>query len=765
MLRKSVNNDFQRGGQTMNISYRNLIFWAVAVILVLCGPWSVSLAQAQDKHQYIWEGPVPVKDFVRQNGVELHYRKGGNNFQERGFVFLKVHNRYKVKVIVSYKFEILDLHTGKTITHKQDDALTALEVREDGGAFYNVPDSSDRYLGAKNWDPARFAVQNAEITRMSMALSSDPNGQTYEVYPNDELGKKIQKDADEAQRKQQEQQKELERKQQEERDRKQQELIKREQDAQRQYEEHQRQYKAEQQKRYDQQLAQWKSQQDAERRRQDQRKQQIMRDTDAKIASYKAAIDGVNAIANYLLAINDINHECSKEVIKLDILDLADGSKDSEVLRLERDIKSSMKEEFEQNKEARLKQLDADHNRALQEDARNKHYVNTFIQDPDSLERQSREAYRKADSARSETTDLMEKLSEAKLNAKEREQEALLQAEMDRNQRDWEAQEKARLERENPELAAALRAKAEQDAKDKAERERKAVEARMMAETERKQAEERVKQATILEGIKFDAGELAKSYVRQLQDSSSIDTFAKAGVKAILSNDYTVAVAAFSKYQESNPTDDSYEPYRALSMVISGDINGGTKLLKQLRSSSNPQVVQNTSEIITKLQTMGVQITGNADAEKFAEEGRRNAAEGLWGTSADAYRKAIEVDPTEAKWHFGWAVALGKQKKWAEAAAAYKASAKLNPTDAMTYANMGACLLQVKQWDDAVAAYLEAVRLEPSNAAYNDTLGTAYWYAGKLPDAIKCYIEAVRINPSDSKYQDHLNKAKEAQAK
>lgn len=266
----------------------------------------------------------------------------------------------------------------------------------------------------------------------------------------------------------------------------------------------------------------------------------------------------------------------------------------------------------------------------------------------------------------------------------------------------------------------------------------------------------------LIQSLRFDLLDMVKGYAKPISEETA-QSEAKVGATAMMMQDYTNASAAFSRWLEANPQNDKYEPLRALSLVLGGDPNGGLELLSKLRGSTNPQTAQTARDIMAKLEEKGLQRPTASQANEFASQGSVYAAASSWVESEQAYRKAVEVDPSEPRWHREVAGALAKQKKWVDAAQEYKEAVRLDATDAKTYANLGACLLQTKQYADSVAAYTEAVRLEPTNAGYFDNLGTAYWCAGDLAKAVTNYTEAVRLAPSEQKYQDHLKKVQEAQ--
>jgi tetratricopeptide (TPR) repeat protein len=113
---------------------------------------------------------------------------------------------------------------------------------------------------------------------------------------------------------------------------------------------------------------------------------------------------------------------------------------------------------------------------------------------------------------------------------------------------------------------------------------------------------------------------------------------------------------------------------------------------------------------------------------KFVRKGNEYFEEGLkdtakldtlsFGKAEIAYRKALEIKPTDFHWNFNLADAIYKQKKAEEAAAEFEKLAEKaeKPLEkAAVYHNLGNSLLQQKKFDPSIEAYKKALRINPND--------------------------------------------------
>lgn len=127
-----------------------------------------------------WSNWVYIPD-NQDNGIDFAMRKGANNFVERGMVFLRFRNRYRIKVYVSVKFDVVNLDTNERKTQSQSLFLDPGEVNEDPGMWFAVPGST---ADANDWAKLRMTIQGMQFKQLKMEAS---DGTMREVYPRNEL--------------------------------------------------------------------------------------------------------------------------------------------------------------------------------------------------------------------------------------------------------------------------------------------------------------------------------------------------------------------------------------------------------------------------------------------------------------------------------------------------------------------------------------------------------------------------------------------------
>src|SRR5206468_5246811 len=120
------------------------------------------------------------------------------------------------------------------------------------------------------------------------------------------------------------------------------------------------------------------------------------------------------------------------------------------------------------------------------------------------------------------------------------------------------------------------------------------------------------------------------------------------------------------------------------------------------------------------------------------------------------YRKAIELDPKNARAHLRLGNAFRAQKKWDEALAEYRQALEIDPKDAGArdalawgMNNLAWALAthpEPARRDPgrAVSLATEAVELKPQEGIIGNTLGTALYRAGRWKDATETLEKANR---------------------
>jgi tetratricopeptide (TPR) repeat protein len=164
-------------------------------------------------------------------------------------------------------------------------------------------------------------------------------------------------------------------------------------------------------------------------------------------------------------------------------------------------------------------------------------------------------------------------------------------------------------------------------------------------------------------------------------------------------------------------------------------------------------------------------------ASAWANLGAVYQAQGKDEQSADAFRKAQELDPgnetfkqlaQEAVSGIGYkayhaAVELQQQGKPQEAIAQFKKAIATSDT-ADIRAAYGVSLQSAGQLDEAIAQYQQAIAKAPENADYPYYLGTAYHQKNNLAQAQAAYKKAIALRPDYKEAKDALVSIEQAGA-
>ena len=138
-----------------------------------------------------------------------------------------------------------------------------------------------------------------------------------------------------------------------------------------------------------------------------------------------------------------------------------------------------------------------------------------------------------------------------------------------------------------------------------------------------------------------------------------------------------------------------------------------------------------------------------ADARHFLDQGRSLDAAGRTADAIEAYRRAIELDPSMAQAHANLVGSFGRTGEIDRAEEHYATALALNPNLEELHNNRG--VVQASRGDPAAAAaaFRRALELNPNSARANANLGVALLEAGQLDEAVRRFREAVKSDPTN----------------
>jgi Flp pilus assembly protein TadD len=142
--------------------------------------------------------------------------------------------------------------------------------------------------------------------------------------------------------------------------------------------------------------------------------------------------------------------------------------------------------------------------------------------------------------------------------------------------------------------------------------------------------------------------------------------------------------------------------------------------------------------------------------------------------AAEEYRKAVNLEPNNSKWHRKVGGVLFAGGNVADAEASLKEAIRLEPNDSEYHLMLATILDKVGETDskrdaEAEAQFREAIRLEredsPFASTYHWWLGRFFEKRGKYEQAELAYREAIRVKPEDKTSLPYLANVLEKQGK
>ena len=123
-----------------------------------------------------------------------------------------------------------------------------------------------------------------------------------------------------------------------------------------------------------------------------------------------------------------------------------------------------------------------------------------------------------------------------------------------------------------------------------------------------------------------------------------------------------------------------------------------------------------------------------------------------WPSAEREYRRALELNPSDANAHFfhsnSYLSAFGRHD---EAIAEMKAAVELDPLSLPTQSFLGRTYLWARRYDEALAQFQTVNRLDPNFAINHERLAHLYTYTGKFGDAIDEETKARMLAGEDPK--------------
>jgi tetratricopeptide (TPR) repeat protein len=156
------------------------------------------------------------------------------------------------------------------------------------------------------------------------------------------------------------------------------------------------------------------------------------------------------------------------------------------------------------------------------------------------------------------------------------------------------------------------------------------------------------------------------------------------------------------------------------------------------------------------------------EALALVEKGKQLYREDQDEAAAEAFKQAINLDPTLAEAHFRLALSYEALNKAEEAEAEYKKAIETykkyldtNADDAEGHYNLGQTYANLHQYSDAIREYRQSIKLKDDDADVYYDLGTALMRLAQYSEAATAFSKSLEIDPNNYRAEDALAEAKE----
>jgi len=121
----------------------------------------------------------------------------------------------------------------------------------------------------------------------------------------------------------------------------------------------------------------------------------------------------------------------------------------------------------------------------------------------------------------------------------------------------------------------------------------------------------------------------------------------------------------------------------------------------------------------------------------------------------EAFQKAVELEPSKARYQNELGVAQAMQGKLDAAIATFSRAIDAEPSESLGYYNLGYAYERSRRWDGAIAAYQKAISIRPQYPQALNNLTHVLRQAGRTAEAIEAGQKAIALQPNF--FEAHLN--------
>jgi tetratricopeptide (TPR) repeat protein len=159
-----------------------------------------------------------------------------------------------------------------------------------------------------------------------------------------------------------------------------------------------------------------------------------------------------------------------------------------------------------------------------------------------------------------------------------------------------------------------------------------------------------------------------------------------------------------------------------------------------------------------------------AQARSMLEKGKLLYRDDKDSEAVEAFKQALNLDPTLAEGHFRLGLAYEALTKADEAEGEYKNAVESykkyfdtedNEKDAEAHYNLGQTYAALHQYSDAIREFKQATKIRSDDADIYYDLGMAHTKLAQYSEAANAFSKSLEIDPENYRAQDALDEARE----
>jgi tetratricopeptide (TPR) repeat protein len=195
-------------------------------------------------------------------------------------------------------------------------------------------------------------------------------------------------------------------------------------------------------------------------------------------------------------------------------------------------------------------------------------------------------------------------------------------------------------------------------------------------------------------------------------------------------------------------TDEAIQELESAARIDPADPETHRQLALLLEKTGNNQAARAEG---AKARAWRVREDEQATARKLNAEANQYLLAGNATAAVASYRRALELNPTDAKLHYNLSLALDKLGDRMAERKELEQAVELDPNLAVAQNQLGLLALQQGQATEAEQRFQKALSIDPKYAEAQSNLGVLYSQEGKNTEAASHFQQAIQSDPNYSK--------------